>query len=429
MNQTSTRDGSTEPFKRSPWPVPQRVAPPPRACYGRATMLLRTLSPPPAEALPRLPPGATILQVLPSLNSGGVERGAVEMAEAITLAGGRALVASAGGRMVRLVEHAGGEHVWLDLMTRDPLSIWANAGRVASLVRARGVALVHARSRAPAWSAWLATRRTGTPLVTTWHGVHGEEFPGKRHYNAVLARGARVIAISDYVAAQVAGRHGVGPDRLRVIPRGVDVAAFDPGAVSGERLHRLAAAWRLPDGMRVVMLPARLARWKGHAVMLDALARLGREDVCAVLVGAGEGGRYGAELAVRAARLGLDGRLRLVGHCDDMPAALLLADAVVSASLRPEPFGRVVIEAQAMGRPVIAAEGGGAAETIEPGATGWRVPPGDAAALAATLSVVLALRPEERTALGRQARAAVLAGFTAARMQAATLAVYNELLG
>ncbi len=393
-------------------------------------MLLRTLPPPLAEALPRLPPGATILQVLPSLMSGGVERGTVEMAEAITRAGGRALVASAGGPMVRAVEHAGGEHVWIDLMTRDPLSVWRNAGRLASLVRSRRVALVHARSRAPAWSAWLAARRTATPLVTTWHGVHGEDFPGKRQYNAVLARGARVIAISDFVAAQVAGRHGVGPDRLRVIPRGVDVAAFDPAVVSGARLHRLAAAWRLPDGMGVVMLPARLARWKGHAVLLDALALLGRTDVCAVLVGAEDGrGRHGEELMARAARLGLSGRLRLVGHCDDMPAALLLADAVVSASLRPEPFGRVVIEAQAMGRAVIAAEGGGAAETIEPGVTGWRVPAGDAAALAATLAVVLALRQDERAALGAQARAAVLARFTAARMQAATLAVYNELLG
>ena len=214
-----------------------------------------------------------------------------------------------------------------------------------------------------------------------------------------------------------------------MIPRGVDVAAFDPAVVSGARVHRLAAAWRLPDGARVVMLPGRLVRWKGHAVLLEAVARLGREDVCVVMVGGGDArGRYAAAVVALAERLGLGERLRLAGHCDDMPAALLLADAVVSASLRPEPFGRVVIEAQAMGRAVVAAEGGGAAETIEPGATGWRVPAGDAAALAATLAVVLALGEGERAALGAQARGAVLAGFTAGRMQASTLAVYNELL-
>ncbi len=393
-------------------------------------MLIRTLAPPSEAVLPLLPPGAAVLQVLPSLAAGGVERGTVEMVDAVVRAGGRALVASAGGPMVRAVEHAGGEHVWLDLMTKDPLSVWRNSRRLASLVRAEGVALMHARSRAPAWSAWLAARRTEVAFVTTWHGVHGEEFPGKRHYNAVLARGDRVIAISGFVAAQVAARHGVGADRLRVIPRGVDVAAFDPAVVSGERVHRLAAAWRLPEGARVVMLPGRLARWKGHSVLLDAVARLARQDVCVVLVGGGDArGRYAAELVAQAERLGIGQRLRLAGHCDDMPAALLLADAVVSASLRPEPFGRVVIEAQAMGRAVIAAEGGGAAETIEPGATGWRVAPGDAGALAATLSVVLGLGEGERAALGAQARGAVLAGFTAGRMQAATLAVYNELLG
>ncbi len=392
-------------------------------------MLIRTLPPPLDAALPLLPPGAAILQVLPSLASGGVERGTVEMVDAVVRAGGRALVASAGGPMVRAVEHAGGEHVWLDLMTKDPLSVWRNSRRLASLVRAEGVALVHARSRAPAWAAWRAARRTGAAFVTTWHGVHGEEFPLKRQYNAVLARGDRVIAISGFVAAQVSTRHAVGPDRLRVIPRGVDVAAFDPAVVSGARVHRLAAAWRLPDGARVVMLPGRLVRWKGHAVLLEAVARLGREDVCVVMVGGGDArGRYAAEVVALAERLGLGERLRLAGHCDDMPAALLLADAVVSASLRPEPFGRVVIEAQAMGRAVVAAEGGGAAETIEPGATGWRVPAGDAAALAATLAVVLALGEGERAALGAQARGAVLAGFTAGRMQASTLAVYNELL-
>ena len=382
-----------------------------------------------APSLPALPPGATILQVLPALSAGGVERGTVEMTQAITDAGGRALVASAGGRMTALVEHAGGRHFGLDLMTKDPLSIWRNAGRLAALIRAEHVDLVHARSRAPGWSAWLAARRTRSHFVTTWHGVYGEGLPGKRAYNAVMARGERVIAISDYVARQLDERHAVPPGRLRVIPRGVDPASFDPGIVSGERLHRLAGAWRVPDGMRVVMLPARLTRWKGHATLLDALARLDRPELCAVFVGAEDGrARYVAELLAHADRLGLSRRLRFAGHCDDMPAALLLADVVVSASLRPEPFGRVVIEAQAMGRPVVAGELGGAAETIEPGVTGWRVPPDDPAALAATLDLVLGLGADDRARLGEQARASVLARFTAARMQAATLAVYNELL-
>ena len=370
-----------------------------------------------------------VLQVLPALETGGVERGTVEMTEAVVAAGGRAIVASAGGRMVAQVERVGGRHVALNLLTKDPLSIWLNARPLAALIRAEGVAIVHARSRAPAWSAWLAARRTGAHFLTTWHGVYAETFPGKRRYNAVMARGERVIAISRFVAAQVAARHGVTEARLRVIPRGVDVAAFDPGVVSGERVHRLARTWRLPDGAPVVMLPARLTRWKGHGVLLDALPLLARRDAVVVLVGADQGReRYVAALVAQARRLGVADRLRLAGQCDDMPAAFAIADAVVSASLRPEPFGRVVIEAQAMGRPVVATDHGGAAETVADGRTGWRVPPGDAVALARTLDLVLALDPAQLAALAAQCRAAVLAEFTTARMQAATLAVYRELL-
>lgn len=368
--------------------------------------------------------GATILQVLPALGGGGVERGTVEMAQAIAQAGGTALVASAGGRMARLVEGAGGRNVALPLDTKNPLAIWRNAGRLEAVMRAEGVRLVHARSRAPAWSAWLAARRACVPFVTTYHGAYGENVPGKRQYNAVMARGVRVIAISRFIADLIVRRHGVDPARIRVIPRGVDPAVFDPGAVAPERLRRLAEAWHLPADRPVVMLPGRLARWKGQAVLLRALA--GREVVCVLVGDAGKHPAYARELAAAAQRLAVD--LRLVGHCDDMPAALMLADVVVSASTAPEAFGRVVIEAQAMARPVIAPAHGGAAETVADGATGLLVPPGDAAALGAALDRVLAMAPEQRAALGARARQAVAARYTVAAMQAATLAVYQEVL-
>jgi glycosyltransferase involved in cell wall biosynthesis len=288
------------------------------------------------------------------------------------------------------------------------------------------------RPPAPAWSAWLAARRTGVAFVTTWHGVYGEDLPGKRLYNGVMARGDRVIAISRYVAGRVAEGYAVPPSRLRVIPRGVDPAVFDPLQVSGERVHRLAQAWRIPAGARVVMLPARLTRWKGALTLLDAMARLPSDadgELFCVLVG-GDQGRDGfsRKVEAHARRLGVAPRLRLAGHCEDMPAALMLGDVVVSASLKPEPFGRAVIEAQAMGRPVVAFDHGGAAETVAEGRTGLLVPPGDAAALAASLARALALPAEDRAALGRRAREAVLAGYTTAAMQAATLDVYRELL-
>jgi glycosyltransferase involved in cell wall biosynthesis len=376
--------------------------------------------------------GPVILQVLPALQTGGVERGTIEMARAIVEAGGTALVASAGGRLVPQLERAGGIHLGLGLMTKDPLSIWLNAGKLARLIRQHRVDLVHARSRAPAWSARIAARRAKVPFVTTWHGVYSENFPFKRRYNAVMASGDRVIAISRFVAERVAGRYGVGADRLRIVPRGADTAAFDPDAVRGDRVHALARQWGLPDGAKVVMLPGRLTAWKGHALLLDALSRI-RDvpDWVCVLVGpsgAGKKDRFGAALSAQAARLGLSARLRFAGAGPDMPAAFALADLVVIPSLKPEPFGRTIVEAQAMGRVVLAAAHGAALETVEHGITGFHFPPGDATALARLIETGLTLDEALRVAIAEDARAHVLAGYTMQAMQRGTLDIYAELL-
>jgi glycosyltransferase involved in cell wall biosynthesis len=357
-----------------------------------------------------------------------VERGTLEISEALVQAGFRAFVASAGGPLVAPLQALGARHVTLPLATRSPIGIWRNAAALAALARAEGIGILHARSRAPAWSALLAARRVGARFVTTYHGTYNEGFPGKRLYNSVMARGDRVIAISRFIADHLRDRHGTDPGRIRIIPRGVDERLFDPAGVAPARIAALRAAWGVPEGRPVVMLPGRVTRWKGQGVLVEAMARL-PADSFALLVGdtAARAG-YRDELAGRIAALGLAERVRLVGHAQDMPAALLLADVVVHASTDAEAFGRTVIEAQAMERCVIASDLGGPRETVEEGVTGWRVPPGDPLALAAAIGRVLALPAPARAAIGAQARAAVLAGFTTARMQAATLAVYREVL-
>ena len=361
-------------------------------------------------------PAPVVLQVLPALVTGGVERGTIEITQAVAEAGGVALVASAGGRMVGQVAHAGGRHITLPLDTRNPVALWRNARRLAALIRREGVVIVHARSRAPAWSAWLACRRTGAHFVTTYHGTYAENLPFKRAYNSVMARGEIVIAASRFIAELVKAQHGDAGGTNSRDSRGVDPARFDPDAVSHERLARLSRAWRLPDGVPTVVLPGRLTAWKGHSVLISALARLANRDAIVVLVGSDQGRhRYAAALVRQAQALGVADRLRLVGECDDMPAALKLSDVVVHASTQAEAFGRVVIEAQAMARVVIAADLGGPVETVEHEVTGLRVLPGDAAALAEAIDRVLALSPGARRALGGAARAAVLRGFTGAR--------------
>lgn len=379
--------------------------------------------------LPPLPKGTVILQVLPALNlAGGVERGTLEMAEAIVAAGGEALVASAGGPRVAELTALGARHVRLPLDAKSPLALWRNARALLRLIESEGVALVHARSRAPAWSAWWAARRAGVPFVTTYHGAYRENFPGKRLYNSVMARGDRVIAISGFVAGLIRARHAVEEARLRIIPRGVDPRRFDPARILPEDLARVQAELGLPPGAFVLLLPGRLRRWKGGEVALAALARLSGAEAWLVFAGGGAERGFGAALRRAAAAAGLEGRVRFAGARADMPHLYALADVVLAPSLEPEAFGRTVIEAQAMGRVVIASAHGGAAETVAPGKTGFLVPPGDAAALAAAIETAIGLGAAGRAALGAAAREAVLARYTTRALQAATLAVYRELL-
>lgn len=351
------------------------------------------------------------------------------MTQAIVAQGWTALVASAGGRLVPAIERAGGRHISLPLATKNPLGIARNIGRLAELMRRERVDLVHVRSRAPGWSVLGASKRTGIPFITTYHGAYSDTSRAKRLYNSVMVRGARVIAASSFIADRIREQHGVTDETLRLIPRGIDPTEFDPQAGLGLRVGRLAQSWGLPEGAKVALLPARISRWKGQSVLIQAMAQLGRADVFGVFVGSDQGRHaYVRDLLDEAAALGVTRQIKLVGHCADMPAALMLADVVVSASTEPEAFGRSVIEAQAMERVVIAADHGGAVETITDQETGLLVPPGDAAALAGMIAAVLDAPDEARAEMGARARAMVLSRYTIAAMQAATIAVYQEIL-
>ncbi len=375
------------------------------------------------------PARPVVLQVLPALETGGVERGAVDVAAALSQAGWTALVASSGGPMVREIERAGAHHLTLPVDSKNPFVMWGNVGRLARLIVLHGVDIVHARSRAPAWSARAAARRCGVKLATTFHGAYSSASPVKHLYNSVMARGDRVIAISSFIGDELTGRYGADPNLVHVIPRGIDTDIFDPGAVSAERLINLSTQWRLPDDAPVIMLPGRLTRWKGHKVLLRALAQLDRRDVRCMIVGSDRGHRgYARQLESEIVRLGVDDIVHIVGHCRDMAAAYMLADVVVSASTTPEGFGRVAVEAQAMGRPVIATDHGAARETVLPGETGWLVPPGDVGALTEALRQALALDVEAREAMAGRAIRHVRANYTKALMCTRTMEVYKQLL-
>jgi len=372
----------------------------------------------------------TILQVLPALGAaGGVERGTIEIAEAIVEAGGRAIVASSGGARLFDLERVGGEHIFLPTHSKNPWVIYANVARLVKLITSENVDLVHARSRAPAWSAHFAARQTGRKFVTTFHGTYAAGNILKRRYNSVMTRGDRVIAISSFIAEHVHRLYGVPERKIRTIHRGVDLNRFTTEHVAAERLVKLSTAWRLEDGLPIVMLPARLTRWKGQAVFIEAISHLRRQDIRCLIIGDDQGRKnYRQELESLIQAHKLDAVVRIVNHCEDMAAAFMLADVVVSASTDPEAFGRTLIEAQALGRPVIASDHGGARETIIEGKTGWRVVPGDAVSLASALKNALDLSEIQRANVANAAIANVRKNFSKQSMCARTLAVYNEVL-
>lgn len=374
-------------------------------------------------------PGPTILQVLPALVSGGVERGTVDMTRAIVQAGWRAIVVSRGGPMVHEIERVGGTHIELSVHAKNPLLWRATFDALVDVIHRERVDLVHARSRIPAWHGLKAAARNRVPFVTTFHQRPTAATALKRAYNSVMVRGERVIAISHYIAERLLADYGMDPERLRVIPRGVDLDMFDPDRVPAERMIRLVNKWRVPDGVPVVMMPGRITAWKGHALLIDALARLERGSFHCLMVG-DDISRPDAKrrLEAHAQAAGVGAYVHFVGRTDDMPAAYKMADVVVSASLDPEPFGRVMIEAQAMGRPIVATDHGGARETVLAGETGWLVAPGDAEALAAGLRTALALDGEARAKLSGLAIAHVRENFSRYQMCARTLAVYTEVL-
>lgn len=375
-----------------------------------------------------------VLQVTPALDAGGVERTTIEIAEAVTRAGGRALVASRGGRLESELSSVGGELFPLPMDTKNPIEMYANVGRLMDIARRNDVKIIHARSRAPAWSAMIAAHRLKIPFVTTYHGVYNAKSPLKRWYNSVMAKGDLVIANSDFTRAHVMREHKIMPGKVIAIPRGVDLARFNPAAVDPSRVATMRQLWGLApmDTRPVVLLPARLTHWKGQTVLIDAAAQIEKErsgSAVYVLAGDAQGRQeYVGDLHDRARKHGIEHAVKIVGHLVDMPAALAAATVAVFPSTDAEAFGRAAVEAQAMGVPVVASNKGGLAETIVDGDSGFLVPPADPRRLAFAVDRVLALSPEQRKNMGERGAARVRARYSVDALQTATLQVYERLL-
>lgn len=369
-----------------------------------------------------------ILQVLPELNAGGVERTTIEIAEALSAAGHVPHVACAGGRLEDELRAAGGVLHRLRVGSKNPMSLRRNTKALIDIIKTHNIDIIHARSRAPAWPAKAAAKATSVPFITTYHGIYNAKSGLKRRYNAVMAKGDIIIANSEFTKAHIIAEHGTDADSIVVIPRGVDMEAFDPALVRAGDIAAIKTGWGVPDNASVVLLPGRLTRWKGQLIAVQALKLLG-ENTVLILLGDAQGrDDYVTEIETKAEALGVRSRVILAKHSRTMPTALMAADVVVSASTDPEAFGRVMAEAQAMERLVVASAHGGALETIINGAGGYLTAPGNAQALADGITKILALPKPDYAYRAHSARMRIADKYSATAMKTATLAVYAKIL-
>jgi len=365
-----------------------------------------------------------VLQILPELNAGGVERTTLEMAEALFKAGHEPYVCSAGGRLEPEFEPFQTFFHNFDVGSKNPFKLRKNTKRLIEIIKSENIDIVHARSRAPAWPAHAAAKATGRPFLTTYHGIYNARNKAKKRYNAIMARGDLIIANSIFTREHIIQEHGTDPDIIRIIPRGVDMAIFDPAIINQKDVAAQRQAWGLSGPQKILLLPARLTRWKGQLVAIKALSKL-PEDWNLVMIGDAQGRTdYVEELKSEAKKLGVSDRIQLPGHSANVPTAMLAADIIIAPSIEPEAFGRTVAEAQAMCRPVIAAAHGGPMETVLDGDTGLLVPPSDADALALAVQKIEVDMGFHRP----KARAHIQTHFSKSQLQAKTLAVYQELM-
>lgn len=372
----------------------------------------------------------SILQVVPALNTGGVERGTIDIAIALKKLGWNSFVTSAGGLMQRELERAGVEHLTLPLATKNPFIMHKNSLKIATFIYEKNIDIVHARSRAPAWSSYFAAKRMQVNFITTFHGTYNYGNSIKKIYNSIMCKGQITIAISNFIFNHIKDNYRVEDRNLRVIPRGINLQNFDPVNVSAERIVQLFKLWNLPDGVPVIMLPARLTRWKGHEVLIEAISNLKTSNIVCIFVGDENNNKssYKKDLEQLIKSKNLESIFRFVGNCQDMPAAYMLSDIVVTASTDEEAFGRVAIEAQAMGCMVIGSNHGGTKETVLEKETGWLFENSNASQLSKIITNVLSIDNMQRSKIAKKSRKHIEGMYSLERMQEKTIEVYKEIL-
>ncbi|MBQ8631913.1 MAG: glycosyltransferase family 4 protein [Alphaproteobacteria bacterium] len=372
-----------------------------------------------------------VLQVLPEVETGGVEVGTVEVASELQKHGIKNFVASQGGRMVYDLDKLKVPHFTLPLKSKNPFTMRKNARALEKIIRDNGVNIVHARSRAPAWSAYWAAKRAGVKFVTTFHGTYGLGPWGiKKIYNKVMTYGERVIAISNHIKNHILQNYKADESKIRLIHRCADIERFSPAAVTQERMINKIKEYNIADDKPVLLLPGRITRWKGQHLLIEALAKMKNRNYYCIITGDSQGRQHYMDYLEELVRkYKLEDRVGFFGRYSDVPALMMIANVVLSTAIEPEAFGRISIEGQAMGKIVVASDIGGTLDTVVDGKTGKLFKSNDAQSLADALDWALGLSVAEAEKIGKAGIENVRANFTKQIMCGKTIEVYKEVLG
>lgn len=382
---------------------------------------------------------SVVMQILPALENGGVERGTIDIAKALLKTDIEPIVLSKGGVLTYQLKEAGVKHITLDVSTKNPFKIYFNIKKIVKIITENNVNIVHVRSRAPMWSAYFACKKTNTKLVATIHGPYSltlfSKKPSylKKLYNSIMLKADQIITVSNFMKNFLCENYlkngKVALEDIQVIHRGADMAYFDGRNMSKNRIIDLNKKWNLPDDKQIILMPARFTSWKGHEFLIDALSKVRSDNFFCIMVGSDHGHKaFRQKIEAKIATLNLEGKVKMVGICKDMPTAYAIANLVVCPSVRPEAFGRIPIEAQASNRMIIATKIGGALETVIDGKTGYLVDVNDVDGFADLIGQALAMPDDKVSEMGAAGRKNVEEHFSNDKMCLNTINIYRQML-
>ena len=370
----------------------------------------------------------TIAQILPALNTGGVERGVIEVSKALIDNSFNSIVISSGGYMEAQLRRTGAIHYKLDVNSKNPFRWLKIRKELKIILKNEKVDLIHLCSRAPAWIALPLGKVLNIPVITSVHMRFRKTNFLKKIYNSILIKGDAIIAISKHIEKSIKTVFPKVSKKIKVIHRGVDLNLFDSGNINPARIIAQSQLIGLKDNLPLIIMASRPAIWKGYFILIEALSKVNYNFQC-VLIGAGDGNyKFQKKIINKIVKCKLEGKIKLVSSTKDIQAAMILGDLIVMPSISPEPFGRIIVEAQALGKIPIAFDHGGASETIIDGKTGFLAEPIKVDSLAEKISLALSFKASKRQKMGEYSKNFVSKNFSHSRMCSLTISLYRQCL-